>query len=436
MESRLQKRNIAEDLTLKTVKLLSILCPLVYFASYLTRKNYGVIMTAIIENEGMADDVAGFIETLALISYGAGQVISGILGDKFKPQNIIVCGLSTTIACNLMMPLCPNNYLREAVWFVNGFAQSMLWPPLVRIMAQTMDPKTYSRVCANVNVAGIGGTIFLYLSYPLIWQKLFGANGWRATFFSSAILCGVILAIWLIGFRAIRADKREAFRKPEKAEDGSEEETADDTAEPGGKKLSVRLILGSGFVLIALGIILQGMLRDGITDWDPKMIADTFGITADKAILKAVILPVIGVVSLKLVGFINEKYVKDEVRAAGITFSMALVCIGVLFFFHDKNEYLTLALSAVSVGLMHAINFFLICIVPLKFEKFGVVSTMSGIINSLTYVGSAAALYGFGYVSEVTGNNWRIVIGVWAVIAALGVAACFAAVRPWKKFRA
>ena len=433
MESRLQNRNIAEELSLKTVKLLSILCPLIYFASYLTRKNYGVIMTAIIENEGMPDDVAGFIETLALISYGAGQVISGILGDKFKPQNIIVCGLSTTIACNLMMPLCPNNYLREAVWFVNGFAQSMLWPPLVRIMAQTMDPKTYSRVCANVNVAGIGGTIFLYLSYPLIWQKLFGANGWRATFFSSALICGVILAVWVLGFRAIRGDGRVAFRKEKKAE---AEEAADAAGSSGGKKLSLRLILGSGFVLIALGIILQGMLRDGIPDWDPKMIAATFGITADKAILKAVILPVIGVVSLKLVGFINEKYVKDEVRAAGITFTMAWACLTVLFFFHDKNEYLTLALSAVSVGLMHAINFFLICIVPLKFEKYGVVSTMSGIINSLTYVGSAAALYGFGYVSEATGNNWRIVICVWMVIAALGVCACFAAVRPWRKFRA
>ena len=427
MESRLQKKETVAD---RAVKLLCILCPLIYFASYLTRKDYGVIMTAIIENEGMTDDVAGFIETLALISYGAGQVISGILGDKFKPQNIIVCGLSTTIACNLMMPLCPNNALRAGVWFINGFAQSMLWPPLVRIMAETMDPKTYSRVCANVNVAGIGGTIFLYLSYPLIWQKLFGANGWRATFFSSAVFCGVILAVWLLGFRSIRSDERVAFdkHKHKDAETGEAEEN--------GKKLSVRLILASGFVFIALGIVLQGMLRDGITDWDPKMIADTFGLTADKAILKAVILPVIGVVSLKLVGFINEKYVKDEVRAAGLTFVMALTCLVTLFFFHDKNEYLTLALSAVSVGLMHAINFFLICIVPLKFEKYGVVSTMSGVINSLTYVGSAAALYGFGFLSEATGNNWRVVIGVWAVIAALGVVMCFAAVRPWKKFQA
>ncbi len=428
MESTLQKKNTAAD---TAVKLLSVLCPLIYFASYLTRKDYGVIFTAIIESEGMTDDVAGFIETLALISYGAGQVISGILGDKFRPQRIIVCGLSVTMLCNVLMPFSPNNLMREIVWFVNGFAQSMLWPPLVRIMAETMDAKTYSRVCANVNVAGIGGTIFLYLSYPLVWQKLFGTSGWRATFFSSAALCGVILAVWMFGFRSIRSDPRVTFKnKKTKGKPADNAEHAENA-----KKLTVRVLLGSGFVLIALGIILQGVLRDGITDWDPKMIKDTFGLEADKAILKAVILPVIGVISLKLVGYVNEKYVKDEVRAAGIVFTAALVCLAVLFFFHNKNEYLTLALSAVSVGLMHAINFFLICIVPLKFEKYGVVSTMSGVINSLTYVGSAAALTGFGAISEATGHNWRIVIGVWVGIAALGAVVCFAAVKPWKKFR-
>ncbi len=414
------------DAMRRAVKLLSILCPLIYFASYLTRKDYGVIFTAIIESEGMTDDVAGFIETLALISYGAGQVISGILGDKFKPQRIIICGLSVTMLCNVLMPLSPNNLMREIVWFINGFAQSMLWPPLVRIMAETMDAKTYSRVCANVNVAGIGGTIFLYLSYPLIWQKLFGASGWRATFFSSAALCGVILAVWAFGFGSVRKKTGLSFAKNKNGKaDG----------DGGGKKLTVKVLLGSGFVLIALGIILQGVLRDGITDWDPKMIKDTFNLEADKAILKAVILPVIGVISLKLVGYVNEKYVKDEVRAAGIVFTAALACLTVLFFFHNQNEYLTLALSAVSVGLMHAINFFLICIVPLKFEKYGVVSTMSGVINSLTYVGSAAALTGFGAISEATGHNWRIVIGVWVGIAALGALVCFAAVKPWKKFR-
>ena len=35
------------------IKLLSFLCPLVYFASYLTRKDYSIIMQAIIQSENL-----------------------------------------------------------------------------------------------------------------------------------------------------------------------------------------------------------------------------------------------------------------------------------------------------------------------------------------------------------------------------------------------
>jgi len=414
--SSLQKKN-----GIDTVKILSIICPLIYFASYLTRKNYGIVMEAVIASEGIAKADAGLVETLALISYGVGQVISGVLGDKFRPQRVIMVGLASTTVCNLLMPFCHELVLREIIWFINGFAQSMLWPPLVRIMSATMDSKTYSKVCANVNVAGIFGTILLYLSSSLVWMKI-SEDGWRYTFYSSAFLCLIILVIWIFSFRKISGDSRIAFEKKEKAE----KEKA---------KFPVRLILGSGIVFIAIAIILQGMLRDGITDWVPTFIRETFSIGSDKSILMAVALPVLGVISLKLVGWVNEKFVKEEVRGAAVTFIMSLVCVGLLFFFYDKNQYFTLALSAVSVGCMHAINFFLICIVPVKFEKYGMVSTMSGIINSLTYVGSAAALYGFGFISDHT-DNWRACIGAWCVIAAAGIVFCFIAIPQWKKFKA
>ena len=151
-----------------TVKILAVLCPLIYFASYLTRKDYGVVLEAVISAEGITKTQAGFVETLALISYGGGQIISGILGDKFKPQNIILCGLSSTMLCNLLMPFCPNMITREIVWLINGFAQSMLWPPLVRIMAATMNKDEYNDVCSNVNVAGNLGTVLLYLTSSLL----------------------------------------------------------------------------------------------------------------------------------------------------------------------------------------------------------------------------------------------------------------------------
>ena len=406
------------------VRLLSVLCPMIYFASYLTRKNYGIVMEAVISSEGVTNAQAGLVETLALISYGAGQIISGILGDKFKPQNVILCGLSATTVCNLLMPFAPDMTFRAVIWFINGFAQSMLWPPLVRIMAAYMDKQSYDDTCVNTNIAGISGTICLYLTSSLVWLKFFGETGWKYTFFSSALICLVILILWLLGFRKIRAGGSSAEVKA--AAEGKQ----DLSNKP---KLTVRRVAAAGFPFIALAIIMQGMLRDGVTDWVPTFIRNTFRIASEHSILMAVILPVIGVVSLKVIGVINRKFVKDEVKSAGSTFIVALACCAFLALFYQKNQWVTLGVSALVVGTMHAINFFLICVVPVRFEKYGMVSTMSGLINSLTYVGSAAALYGFGAISDKWG--WNACVTSWVVIAALGTALCFIGVKPWKKFR-
>ena len=384
----------------------------------MTRKNYSIVMADIIISEGISNADASLAATLSLISYGIGQVISGILGDKFKPQNIILCGLSLTTLMNLLMPVTDDFTLRSIIWFINGFAQSMLWPPLVRIMAATMDHSTYNKVCTNVNIAGISGTILLYISSSAIWIRYFN---WKYVFFSSAIVSGIIAVIWLIGFRKATAGKALFDKKK-----------ADSSADKKQSTLSAKKLLLSGFLLIALAIICQGALRDGITDWVPTFIINTFSLESGSAILKSVLIPVFGVISIKLVGVINGKFVKDEVKAGAITFGMGLAGCALLFLIYKENQYITLFLAALITGLMHGVNYFLICIVPARFEKYNAVSTMSGVINSLTYVGSAAATYGFGAISDNFG--WNTVLVAWVIVAVIGTICCFVAIKPWKKF--
>ncbi len=400
--------------------LFAVLCPLVYFASYLTRKDYSIVMAAITESEGLAKSVAGIPESASLISYGAGQIISGILGDKIKPQKMISIGLAATAVLNAAMALCANPTARAAIWFLNGFAQSMLWPPMVRILAATMEEKRYNDACVNVNIAGISGTVFLYLTSSLVWIKFFT---WKYTFFASAVICAAILAAWLTGCKRAFGDGN-PFEKRTGAKQAADSSDY--------SKLSFGAILSSGFPLIALAIIFQGALRDGITDWVPTFISETFSLQSSNAILKSVLLPILGVISLKAVGIINNKFVHEETKGAGWIFAIGFVCCAVLVFFYSSNQYLTLLVSALAVGTMHGVNFFLVCIVPARFEKYGAVSTMSGIINSLTYVGSAAAIYIFGAVSENFG--WHAVVITWTVTAVLGTACCFIAAKPWRRF--
>ena len=69
--------------------------------------------------------------TGSFITYGAGQLVSGVLGDHISPKKLIFLGLSLTVLMNLCIPFCRNPYQMLVVWCFNGFAQSFLWPLLI-----------------------------------------------------------------------------------------------------------------------------------------------------------------------------------------------------------------------------------------------------------------------------------------------------------------
>lgn len=395
--------------------MLGVLCPLIYFGSYITRKNYAIVIAEIIAAEGIGDADAALADTLALISYGIGQVVSGILGDRFKPKTLITCGLTATTIINFLMVVVSDPFVRAVLWCINGFAQSMLWPPLVRIMAAAMNEEEYNKTCVNVNVAGIGGTVFVYLTASLLWIPYFS---WKYVFVASAVLCAIIDVVWLLF----------ANKAPQP---GPTKRTKQEIAPE--NRLSKRKLLSSGILLIAVAIVMQGALRDGVSTWVPSFMMDTFGVDSHNAILKSVLIPVVGMLFLKIAQFVQKKFVSDEILAATAIFVAGLAFSVVLFFTYDKNEYISLALAAIITGCMHGVNLFLVCVVPAKFEKYGIVSTMSGLINSLTYVGSALATEGFALTKQYAG--WTVTIGSWLLIAAIGIACCLLAYKPWKKFK-
>ena len=122
-----------------------ILCCLVYFTSYMTRTNYQAAMAKIISAEHIVETVASIAVTGSFITYGIGQLISGFIGDKIQPRLLITIGLATTSLCNIIVGLTSNMTIIIPVWCINGLAQAMLWPPLVKSMTQAFSPKTFKK---------------------------------------------------------------------------------------------------------------------------------------------------------------------------------------------------------------------------------------------------------------------------------------------------
>jgi OPA family glycerol-3-phosphate transporter-like MFS transporter len=86
-------------------------------------------------------------------------------------------------------------------------------------------------------------------------------------------------------------------------------------------------------------------------------------------------------------------------------------------------------LLALTTTGMIGVNTMFISLIPLYFAGIGKVSTVTGILNSMAYAGSALSSYGIGYISQR--YNWNITIFVWFFLAILGVSICLIMKNTW-----
>lgn len=400
-------------------KKIAWLLTLVYFASYLMRINFAVMIVKICSDMNVEKSALAIVVTGLTITYGAGQVISGFLGDKFKPKDMLTFGLLLASACNIAMFFCHSIPIMTVVWCVNGFAHAMLWPPIVRLMSTYLTDIEYSYSAVRVSWGSSFATILLYSVCPLMLYVM----NWRTVM----LVCaggGLAIAIaWLLL-------NKKLFVAP--AESGKATRTA---SVADGERVPLPKYVYFPIVLIMLGIILQGVLRDGVQNWMPSYLLETFNMSEENAIFSTVILAIFSIISFAVFDFVHRKLFKNEVFCAAMIFAFSAVSAAVLYvvnLFTDLAVVSMLLMAFISAG-MHGINLMLITVVPKRFVKSGKVSTFSGILNACTYIGAAASTYGFAVLAENFG--WGFTILMWVFVAAVGLAVCLGATPIWKKFR-
>ena len=400
---------------------MTYLLTLIYFGSYLMRINLAVMLVSICADMGVGKTDLAIVITGLTVSYGAGQIVSGFLGDRIKPQYLISAGLATAAVCNIAMAFCTAIPLMTAVWTLNGFAHAMMWPPIIRIMSTYLADEEYSYANVRVSWGSSFATVALYLGCPL----LLGYLNWRPILVICALGGAAILLAWLILFpRLFNEPILQISTAPARTE----------IAKKSYPSLPLFAFLPIG--LIMLGIVAQGVLRDGVTNWMPSYLLETFGLPAEKAIVSTVILAVFSIISFAVFSFINDKIFKDEVRSATAIFVMSTAASALLYTVNtlfSASVPVSMLLMAMIVAFMHGVNIMLIAHVPKRFVKFGKVSTFSGILNSCTYVGASISTYAFAAIAEKT--NWNTTIFTWIIVSAVGSLLCIAALPLWKKFR-
>lgn len=398
----------------KRISLLIRLCTLAYLTSYVTRVNLSASLVEVIASGLAAKKTAALALTVCSVTYGAGQVISGWLCDRYKPQNLIMTGFLVTACTNLGVGLMPGEGWLVPLWAINGIAQAMMWPPMVRILSYYLEEEDYRVACVRVSWGSSVGTILVYLAAPAI-ISLFHVR-WVFVFCAAAAC--LMLTGWKLsygrnfGTPAVAAGSRKA---------ASVEKL------PMGK---TALIL---MAAVFFGIVFQGFLRDGVTNWMPSYVSEVFRLDSTTSILSGVILPVFAIVCLGVSSAIQRRFIKNELVCGALFFGLACLSAAVLAACSGQNMVLSLFCLALLVGCMHGVNFMLVGMAPRHFERFGKVGLVSGILNAGTYVGSAVSAYGTAVFTQ--SHGWQNTAVLWAAVALAGGLAGVLFAKRWSGFR-
>lgn len=398
----------SKTLTYNKVVLLGFL---VYFFSYSMRLDYAASLVAIVNALGVTNTAASAAITGSFITYGLGQIVFGIIGDKLSPVKIISFAMLGTVLVNISVSFCSNITLITVLWCINGIFQAMIWPPLCRFVAELTTADEYSNAITIVGLSASVGTVFVYLFVPAVLSVTI----WRNVFRCMALFGLIIIAIWTLMTREIKI------------------QTATDIAKNNDdNKYSVfKIIALAGLVPIFLIIVLQGVLRDGIQTWLPSMVNKEFNMDESSSILSTAVLPVLSMVSVLASNFLYIR-LKNEIKTATIIFCVAAAATIPLGLGLKIPALVSIFLAALISGCMHGVNHMVVSLIPKRFYKYGLMSTFSGILNSFTYVGAALSTYVFAAASDNFG--WTIVKILWLIIGLLGAGICILKLPRWTKF--
>lgn len=381
-------------------KTLYLLSWLAYASAYIGRYNYSAVMGAITAENSLSLSAAGAVSTGYFICYAVGQIVFGLLSQSVSPYAMILIGLCGSGLCNLGAGAFSTSFM-GLLWGANGLFQAMIWPPIVRLFAESMPLKRQKHACVSINSTTPAGTLAAYALSAMLLQFA----DWHHVFFScGGLLLGMAAVFW-IGTAPLRRATAYAPQPEFQKQKGTGNVSA--------------ALLAAGLGAMLLPVLLHGGLKDGVTNWVPSMIQSNFGVSPAFSAAVAMALPLVNLSGAYLSGWLNEHCTHNELKTAGSLFALASVCLLALPLAMRTSLLLAVLLLAVTTASMLGVNTMFINVIPVKAGRHGGASMLSGTLNAVTYLGAAAATWGIGAAAE--GCGWNAVFLLWLGMAMLAL---------------
>ena len=402
---------------------LFVICWMAYFTCYIGRLNYSSAMAAMIEEAVQTKTQAGTISMVYFFVYGSGQLLNGFLGDRLPPGRMIFGGLFLSMICNLLMGVSGSFGIMAVVWGINGYAQSMVWPPIIRIFARRLEEAVRLRYCVDIVSTQAAGTLAAYV----LSATVLAVSGWRTVFWGAGLCLLAAAILWAAGYarvERIAGGQAGASRNGRKLFEGKKDKAEESAPAAGKGGRSFLTLIGGGLWLIILPVVVHGILKDGVTSWVPTYILETFHTSASLSVLVTTVLPIVNLSGAYLARALYRKCGGNEVRASAVFFSVSVAALLALWTVGSFSLVLTVVLLSIITASMMGVNTLFVNLLPLRYEKEGKVSSVSGFLNACAYLGTAVSTFSIGLMVE--GLGWGATVAGWLAVTAVGLVVCLA----------
>ena len=382
-----------------------------YASYYLCRVNFAVAQPLILrEFPAWTNAQIGTIPSTYAVTYAAGQIVNGMLGERYGTRRLMTGALLIAAVSNLFFAFASSLNAMRVLWAINGWGQSAGWS----LMVQTV---------ANWNTSARRGTLIGRLStcyqvgHVLSWLlagALCDSVGWRAAFLAPGLF---LLPVALVFFLFLRDSPGEADFPPVRDDLGPEPPPATPAGwEPTWRML--RLTLANRILwVLAGGYFVLNAVRYSFMNWTVQYMADFHGRSIKNSVLTAIMIPLAGSLGAISAGWASDVLFGKRRAPVCVVMLVGLAATCGAMALVPPGSWRTSTLLLGLAGFMIYGPDMLMAgaaTVDLSHPKAAAIAT--GFTTSVGALGAIFSGAGFGGLKDMAHGNWALVFWVLAAL--------------------
>ncbi len=375
-------------------KRIFLICWITYVVVYLGRVNISVAMTGIENAFQGGTELSGLIGSLFFVVYATGQLINGFLGDRVPPRSFVAVALLGSAAMNLLVGLSGNAVMVAVCWGINGYFQSMVWGPLMRVLSGLYEKDELGSVSVRMSAT-------MAVGYTLTWAVMGRAvmgSSWRLLFIIPSVVGVLMLAAWLVFIPKMQSQPAGGTHQKRSIVD------------------SLRMIGRCRLWLTVAACSFMGMVKEGVSLWAPILFVQAIGFELQSSLLLVLIIPFANLLGVFFAGWLTKKLPGHVLHPVLTMCGVILLGAGAMSLPLGLPKAAAAALLALISAMSAGCNNIFLSLIPLSYGRENMASTLVGMFDFSTYVGAALSSVATGFLVARFG---------WGVAPVMWLAACF-----------